>query len=102
MPTIYEYFGIFLLFHTNDHFLECVHIHARYGKYENKYDLYVKNGIVVKIVTKKVLGKEQLPPSQAKTAEKLVRAKKESIIKKYEQIFIEKRKVDIVKITHKL
>ncbi len=102
MPSIYEYFGILLLFHTRDHFITGVHVHARYGDYENKYEFQLKDGEVIKITKQKVVGKEQLPNAQAKDAEKLIDAKKDSIIKKFEQIFIENRKVKIVRITRKL
>lgn len=100
MPKIYEYFGIIFFFHTNDHL--PIHVHAKYGSFENKYELIIKNGKIVDVIKKKVTGKEELPTSQSKSAMSLVKAKKESIMKKWEQLFVENKKIDIVKINSKL
>lgn len=100
MPKIYEYFGIIFLFHTNDHL--PIHVHAKYGSFESKFELVTRNGKVVEIVQKRVAGKLELPPSQVKYAKALVKAKKESIVKKWEQVFVENRPIEIVKINNKL
>ncbi len=40
MPKIYEYFGLVFLFFSNDH--EPIHVHVRYGEYENKLEFIYK------------------------------------------------------------
>lgn len=42
MTKLYEYLGIMIFFHSHE--LEPVHIHGRYGQYECKIEIHLRNG----------------------------------------------------------
>ena len=44
MPKLYEYLGIIIFFYSNEH--EPIHVHGRYGEFESKIEIILKNGIV--------------------------------------------------------
>jgi len=47
MPKFYEYLGIIVLFHSNEH--EPVHVHGRYQNRESKAEIIVQNGKVIEM-----------------------------------------------------
>jgi hypothetical protein len=44
MPKLYEYFGLLVLFYSNEH--EPVHVHGKYQGYESKAEFIIENGII--------------------------------------------------------
>ena len=61
MPKLYEYFGIIVLFYSNEH--EPIHVHGQCQGRESKAEIIVENGKVVQLVYSSVKGRR--PPSQA-------------------------------------
>lgn len=44
MPKLYEYLGIIVLFHSNEH--EPIHVHGRYQDRESKAEIIIQDGKV--------------------------------------------------------
>lgn len=42
MPKIYEYLGIIIFFHSNEH--EPIHVDAKNGNYESKSEFIIDDG----------------------------------------------------------
>ena len=47
MPKLYEYFGLTVLFYSNEH--EPVHVHGLFQGTESRAELVIENGKVVSI-----------------------------------------------------
>jgi len=58
MPKLYEYFGIIVLFYSNEH--EPIHVHGKCQGRESKAELILENGNVVKINYSPVKGRKPL------------------------------------------
>ncbi|MBU1754010.1 DUF4160 domain-containing protein [bacterium] len=86
MPKIYVYFGIVILFYSNEH--EPVHVHAKYQGKESKADIMIDNGKVVEIVIKSVKGREPLPPKILKDFEDFVNVYTDKIVQKWIDYFV--------------
>ena len=69
MPKLYEYLGIIVFFYSNEH--EPVHVHGRYGEFESKIEITLKDGVVQEIKLQTVFGKKPLPTTQSKNFKKL-------------------------------
>ena len=70
MPKLYEYLGIVIFFYSNEH--EPIHVHGRYGEFESKIEIVLKDGIVQAIKLQKVTSKKPLLAPQAKDFKNLV------------------------------
>jgi len=64
MPKLYEYFGILVLFYSNEH--EPIHVHGHCQGRESKAELMVENGKVVQIVYSTVKGRRPLSQAELK------------------------------------
>ncbi|SLM27653.1 conserved hypothetical protein [Desulfamplus magnetovallimortis] len=58
MPKLYEYFGLIVLFYSNEH--EPVHVHGKYQGMENKAEIIIDNGDIIGIRYLPVRGKRPL------------------------------------------
>jgi len=47
MPKLFEYFGLIILFYSNEH--EPIHVHGKYQGREGKAELIVEDGQVIDI-----------------------------------------------------
>ncbi len=99
MPKIYEYLGIIFLIYTDDHL--PIHLHAQYGDFENKIELYYEAGVLAEVVFQRVRGKKELPAAQRKQAETLVREQHLSIVEKWNEVMVFGRKPSFERITKK-
>ena len=52
MPKLYEYFGLVILFYSNEH--EPVHVHGKYQGTESKADIILENGHVKAVSPEKI------------------------------------------------
>ncbi|WP_421876207.1 DUF4160 domain-containing protein [Marinoscillum sp.] len=86
MPKLYEYFGLIVLFYSNEH--EPIHVHGKYQGYESKAEIILENGKYVDIVIKTVAGKDPLPKKELKNFVKLVQLYKEDIVRKWIDFFV--------------
>lgn len=47
MPKLYEYFGITIMFYSNEH--EPVHVHGKFQGFESRAEIFMINGVVAEI-----------------------------------------------------
>lgn len=91
MPKWYEYLGITIFFYSNEH--EPIHVHGRYGEFESKIEIVLKNGAVARIKLQKVGGKKALPTTQAKHFKNLATVLADEIVQSWVNYFIYHKKI---------
>jgi len=100
MPKLYEYFGLIILFYSNEH--ESIHVHCKHQNKESKAEIIFENGKFKKIVVKKVQGKEPLNGVDLKKFEKIVEKFRDDIVRKWVDFFVYNKEIACEKITKKL
>jgi len=100
MPKLYEYFGIVVLFYSNEH--EPVHVHGRRQGCENRAELVIEDGRVVRILYKSVRGRRPLAPSDFKHFQTLVDHYADEIVQKWIDYFVLHRPIQPQKITQRI
>ncbi len=100
MPKLYEYFGLIVLFYSNEH--EPVHVHGMYQGRECRAELLVRDGRVVGIRLGKVKGRQPLTPRRMADFERLVRHHADDIVRKWIDYFVLHREIASEVITRKL
>ncbi len=100
MPKLYEYLGIIIFFYSNEH--EPIHVHGRYGEFESKIEIIIKNGVVHELKLQGVSGKKPLAASQAKDFKKLVTVLADEIVQSWVSYFVYHKKIVAKKIAGKL
>ena len=100
MPKLYEYFGLIVLFYSNEH--EPIHVHGRYQNYESKAEIIIEKGKVVSIKISQVKGKAPLEGQHLKDFKKLVDKHKNDIVKKWIDYFVYNKPVSSEQIQKKI
>jgi hypothetical protein len=100
MPALYNYFGMIFLFYSNEH--EPVHIHVRFAEFETIYELLVDDGKLIALRKRKIKGKDFLPSSKNKQAEKLIIGMYEDILQKWFEFYVLHKEIEMLTITEKL
>lgn len=100
MPKLYEYFGLIILFYSNEH--EPIHVHGKFQGTELKAEIIFENGNFVSIEIKEVAGKNPLPIKERRNFIKLVSSYKDDIVKKWIDFFVYNVPVKSEKITSRL
>ena len=100
MPKLYEYFGLIILFYTNEH--EPVHVHGKFQDRESKAEIIFENGKFQKVIISTVLGKEPLDPQNLKKFKRLIEVYRDDIVRKWIDFFVYNVPVTSEKITTKL
>ena len=97
MPKLYEYFGIIVLFYSNEH--EPIHVHGKHQSRESKAELIIYKGKVIEIRFGSVKGKRPLNRTQFKHFQTLVKHYAEDIVQKWIDYFVLHKPVQPKKIT---
>ncbi|MGR3179671.1 MAG: DUF4160 domain-containing protein [Candidatus Anammoxibacter sp.] len=99
MPKLYEYLGIIVLFHSNEH--DPIHVHGRYQNRESKAEIVVQDGkvITIRIVRTKA---KPLKGTQLKNFEILVKHYADEIVQSWVDYFVLHKKINSKKITEKI
>ncbi len=100
MPKLYEYFGLIILFYSNEH--EPVHVHGKYQGTESKADILIENGQIVEIRFSLVRGRKPLPRIQMKNFKIVVEHYAEDIVQKWIDYFVLHKTVSPEKITQRI
>ncbi len=100
MPKLYEYFGLIVLFYSNDH--EPVHVHGKYQGSESKAEFIIDNGMITEIRYSSVKGKRPLGSKQMEDFKSLVDYYAEEIIQKWTDYFLLHKPVSPKRITRKI
>ena len=100
MPKLYEYFGIIVLFYSNEH--EPIHVHGKYQGRESKAELIIEHGRVVEIIVSSVRGKRPLRGRELLDFETLIRHYADEIVQKWIDYFILHQQVQSQRITTRI
>ena len=100
MPKLYEYFGLIILFYSNDH--HPIHVHGKFQGRESKAEFIIVNGQIVDIIFRPVVGKMPLTETELKKFKEVVKYFKEDIIKKWIDFFVMNKEVKAEIITKRL
>ena len=99
MPKLYEYLGIIVLFHSNEH--EPIHVHGRYQDRESKAEIIIQDGKVkeIKIISTK---SKPLKGTLLKDFEILVKSYADEIVQSWIDYFVLHKQVYPKKITKRI
>lgn len=86
MPKLYEYFGLVVLFYSNEH--EPVHVHGLYQGKECRADFVIVDGKVTEIKFRSVKGRRPLDSAQLSDFRLLVRNYADDIVQKWVDYFV--------------
>ncbi|WP_114417775.1 DUF4160 domain-containing protein [Marinospirillum perlucidum] len=100
MPKIFEYFGIILLFYSNEH--EPVHVHGKYQGHESKAEFILVNGQIKDILIKAVKGRKPLPPAQLRDFKSFTAVYADEIVAKWVDYFVYHRQFECQRIDEKV
>jgi hypothetical protein len=100
MPKLYEYFGLVVLFYSNEH--EPIHVHGKFQGRESKAEIILVNGVVDSIRYTEEAGREPLNPSELRFFMELVDAKAADIVTKWIDYFVLHKSVRPERITQRL
>jgi len=100
MPKLYEYFGLVVMFYSNEH--DPIHVHGKYQNMESKAEILIENGIIslVRIVGMK--GKRPLEGKELNKFRMLVDLYKNDIVNKWVEFFIYNKNFSPITITKEL
>ena len=86
MPKWYEYFGLIVLFYSNEH--EPIHVHGKYQERESKAEIIFENGKFIEVRTGNVTGKRPLDRQRLALFKQLVEQYRDDIVHKWIDFFI--------------
>lgn len=100
MPKLYEYFGLIVMFYSNEH--EPVHVHGKYQGRESRAEIILLNGVVQEIVYTGVAGRAPLDDNELRHFQELVTAKAHEIVAKWIDFFVLHKSISPERITKRL
>ena len=100
MPKLYEYFGLIILFYSQEH--EPIHVHCKFQGKESKAEIIFEDGKFVRVSISEVKGKEPLDTQNLKKFKRLVEVYRDDIVRKWVDFFVYNRVIESEKITKKL
>jgi hypothetical protein len=100
MPKLYEYFGIIVLFYSNEH--APVHVHGKYQGKETRAEFIIENGRIVDIVYRAVKGRKPLDGPQLRDFQILTRHFSEQIVQKWVDYFVMHRPIQPERIDRRI
>jgi hypothetical protein len=100
MPKLYEYFGLIVLFYSNEH--EPVHVHGLYQGTECRAELIVENGTVIDIRFSNVRGRRPLNAAHLADLKTRVSRYADDIVSKWVDFFVLHKPVTPERITRRL
>ena len=99
MPKIYEYFGIVIMFYSNEH--EPIHVHGKHQGMESKAEFTIIDGKVIEITIKNVKGRKPLPNKILNDFNTFVNVYSDQIVQKWIDYFVLHKQVECEKIERK-
>ena len=100
MPKLYEYFGLIILFYSNEH--EPIYVHGKYQGLESKAEIIFEDGTFVEVRIVNVKGKNPLKEKHQKQLKTLVENYRDDIINKWIDFFVYNKSIKTEKITKKI
>lgn len=100
MPIIYEYFGFFFLFYSNEH--EPIHVHVQHSDRESIFEIILYKNKLQQINVRAKRGSKPLTSKEMKTAEAFIQKYYPNIVEKWVNYFVKKQNVRKTTIKTKL
>lgn len=100
MPKLYEYFGIVIMFYSNEH--EPIHVHGKCQGRESKAELILVDGEIVSINYLNAQGKAPLSSSELANFKEIVTAKSSDIVQKWIDYFVLHKSVSAERIDRRI
>lgn len=100
MPKLYEYFGLIILFYSNEH--EPIHVHCKFQEKESKAEIIFEDGKFIEVRIREVKGKTPLDEKDLKKLKKLVEYYRDDIVRKWIDFFVYNKEIKSEKITRKI
>ncbi len=100
MPKLYEYFGITVMFYSNEH--EPVHVHGKFQGRESRAEIILVGGVVTDINYTNVIGRASLDTNELRFFQELVSAKANEIVSKWIDYFVLHKSISSERITKRL
>lgn len=100
MPKLYEYFGLIILFYSNEH--EPIHVHCKFQDKESKAEIIFENGKFLEVRISDVAGKKPLDTQNLKLFKRLVEVYRDDIVRKWVDFFVFNKEIKAEKITKKI
>ncbi len=97
MPKLYEYFGLIVLFYSNEH--EPIHVHGKYQGTESKAEIIMDDGEIAEIRYSLLRGKKSLNDKKFRDFKILVRHFPEEIVQTWIDYFVLHKPMTTKKIT---
>jgi hypothetical protein len=100
MPKLFEYFGLVVLFFSNEH--EPIHVHGLYRDKETRAELVLRDGKVIRIRYVRVKGRAPLGRPQMRDFQRLVERFKNEIVQKWVEFFVLHKRIEPQTISRRL
>ena len=100
MPKLYDYFGLVVMFYSNEH--EPIHVHGKCQGRESRAEIVLVNGNVKEIRYAVTQGRVPLDASELRYFQELVAAKADDIVAKWIDYFVLHKSVSAETITRRL
>ena len=100
MPKLYEYFGIIIMFYSNEH--EPIHVHGKCQGRESRAELIIVDGKITVINYTSSSGKAPLANNEMSYFKEIVTAKADDIVQKWIDYFVLHKSFDAEQINRRL
>ena len=100
MPKLYEYFGLIVMFYSNEH--EPVHVHGKFQGRESRAEIILINGLVQEIRYTNVTGRVPLDTNELRFFQEIVSVKADEIVSKWIDFFVLHKSIASERITRRL
>ena len=99
MPKLYEYFGLIIMFYSNEH--EPIHVHGKCQGRESRAELIIVDGKITTINYIVSSGKAPLATNELAYFREIVTAKADDIVKKWIDYFVLHKSFDAEQINRR-
>ena len=86
MPKLYEYFGITIMFYSNEH--EPIHVHGKCQGRESRAEMIIVEGEITEINYSSARGKASLSTSEMMYFKEIVNTKSNEIVQRWVDYFV--------------
>ncbi|MEO8210107.1 MAG: DUF4160 domain-containing protein [bacterium] len=100
LPKLFEYFGLIILFYSNEH--DPIHVHGKFQDRESKAEIEIVSGKIIKIKFKNVMGRRPLQSSKLNDFRTIVKRYSESIVKSWIDFFVLNKPIKSKKIIKRI
>ncbi|MEO5339054.1 MAG: DUF4160 domain-containing protein [Magnetococcus sp. MYC-9] len=100
MPTLYEYFGLIVLFYAGEH--EPIHVHGSSQGRVSRAEIIVLDGVISEVRYSTMPGRQQLKGKEMRYFRELVTARAHDIVIKWTDFFVFHKLITPERITRRL